>query len=72
MPAVLCSVNPAVFDASVSTMVDYLIWVAVGDFLFSLFLVVILALPVLLDKSAKVQRVVVRKVRIGNSFFFFM
>ena len=43
---------------------DYLVWVAVGDVLFSFVLVLILSLPMVLDKSAKVQRFVVSKVRV--------
>ena len=42
-------------DASVSTVVDYLVWIAAGSFLFSIFLMVVLAVPLMLDSSARAR-----------------
>ena len=61
--APLPAVDPSVFDVSVQTLVNYLIGVAIGDIVFSFLLVLVMALPALLDKSAKVQKIVVRKAK---------
>jgi hypothetical protein len=60
----LPNVDPSVFDVSVSTLTNYLIGVAIGDVAFSLLLVLVMALPTLLDKSIKVRRMVVNKAQL--------
>ena len=57
------SVDAAEFDASISTLVNYLIGIAVGDVFFSLLLAILIALPVLLDRSSGIQRFVVREAK---------
>jgi len=60
----LPNVDPRVFDVSVSTLTNYLIGVAIGDVAFSLLLILVMALPTLLDKSAKMQKLVVKKAQL--------
>jgi hypothetical protein len=59
----LPSVDPSVFNVSVSTLTNYLIGVAIGDVVFSVLLVLVMALPTLIDKSAKVQKMVVKEAQ---------
>jgi hypothetical protein len=59
----LPNLDPAVFNVSVSTLTNYLIGVAIGDVVFSVLLVLVMALPTLLDKSAKVHKMVVKKAQ---------
>jgi hypothetical protein len=49
------------FNSSVSTISDYIIGIVVGGILLSLLLVLVLTLPILLDKSTKVQNMAVRQ-----------
>lgn len=60
-PVVVKDIDPSTFSASASTIVDYIVGVAIGIFLFSLVLVAVLCLPAILDKKARVQRLVASK-----------
>jgi len=48
--------------SGVSSLVNFLIYIAVGDLAFSVLMIILLILPFLLDKSARARRVVVSAV----------
>lgn len=47
-------------NADPDTIVAYLVGITIGTFIFSIFLVLILSLPIILDKSAKAQMIVAK------------
>jgi hypothetical protein len=49
------------YDSSVSQLTSYLVGIGVGDVLISLLIIIIMALPVLLDKSNRVRIVLVSR-----------
>lgn len=56
-----CCFRITELNASTSTIVNYLIGVTVGTLIFSVVVIIILGLPVFMDKSAKIQDFAVRK-----------
>lgn len=50
------------FDVSIDTLINYLAGVAIGGVAFSVLLAIIMALPVIIDKSGKVNKLVTTKV----------
>ena len=57
-------VDPASFDVGISSVTTYLVGIALGDFIFSILLAIVMCLPVILDKSSRVQRVIVRQAHV--------
>lgn len=49
-------------------MVDYFVWLAVGDVAFSFLLSLLFAFPLLLDKTARMHRMAVRKMASISQF----
>lgn len=60
----LPSIDPAVFDVSINTLINYLVGVAAGGVAFSILLAIIMALPVIMDKSGKVHQMVTTKANL--------
>ena len=55
--------SPGQLDASVDTIIWYLVGITVGTIVFSILLIILLSLPVILDKTSNVQNFVATKYR---------
>ncbi len=55
--------RPGQLDASSDTIISYLVGIVVGTIIFSIILIVLLALPVILDRTGNVQKYVATKYK---------